>query len=84
MTGVEYEEDKEDPLSFSLCATQRPSFVLTEAAEKICCSMCAWMIETYRLRCERPLSEKLLTKGRTVPDRVSFGSGLLSQETVCR
>ncbi len=36
------------------------------------------------LRCERPLSEKLLTKGRTVPDRVSFGVWLLSQETVCR
>jgi hypothetical protein len=46
--------------------------------------MCAWMIEGYSLRCERPLSDKLLTKGRTVPDRVIFGAVLLRQETVCR
>ena len=36
-------------------------------------------IQSHMLHCERPLRAKLLTKGKTLADRVSFGAVVSSQ-----
>ncbi len=84
MPGVEHEEDNKTHCHLASVQHNDPHCPLQKQLGTYAAACATGTFQDIGCVVNDHSSEKLLTKRRTVGDRVSFGAVLLRQETVCR